>query len=802
MFIFIPMRPSLFSSYPFSSLFSIFKKAQALRSASFIPCLAFLSIFLAQGSSLVASTISLESLSLLKDSSGNELNNGLVLVGSFLSRPDTGVGGISSFFSSDLATTQASLSDTGKFSVFADGLVNQGGLQFVGKDYTANPNSPVTTTGAFVDFVRSDSVATTLQNQDLFVLIFNQSSIGTSTEMMMFRPFLDSQTGLRPGIPEGDQGSYVFSLEAPNISALFPELFFGTWADDGSPNAAGQGSLFTSALNKEFGITSTLSTTATNGSSFSYQITANNGPLTFEASNLPAGLSINATSGVISGIPNDTPGIYTVVLRSLGGTVTSTKSLSLTLTAPAGTPPVIVTTPSIVQLFAGVPYTNAYAINASNAATNPPIISYGASNLPTGLSVHTNTGIIYGTPTQLVTNRSVTIFANNGSVGSGQFQLTIAPPSVTYLPLTFTAGTASSSPVPVVTSGYSPTNYSANNLPNGLTIGSGGVIQGTPTVGGTATTSTITALDSNGVSSSSDLLITVNSLPPTINSANVYTIFNRSNATPYAITTVLTSTVVAPTRFFVSRGALPLGLSLNLTSGVISGTPLSGKGITTVGLKANNANTNGVAVPGGANGPEFDLSIRVDLNPPVFNQVLRKNCAAGFPLNANNNVLSATNDPESFSFTGAPSWLSIANDGKISGTPPTAGTWTIPVTIANTTLAGVRQSATSNVVITVSSGAPTAGSLGIRPGTFILNENLAVTYPPDGFFVAGRDLGSDASTSINILGLPPGVGFASLDDRRRGLLTGTPTRIGTYPCTVYTRNAKGFTRSSMTFEVR
>jgi hypothetical protein len=63
-------------------------------------------------------------------------------------------------------------------------------------------------------------------------------------------------------------------------------------------------------------------------------------------------------------------------------------------------------------------------------------------------------------------------------------------------------------------------------------------------------------------------------------------------------------------------------------------------------------------------------------------------------------------------------------------------------------------------------------------------------------------MGADSVTSLNILGLPPGVRFATYDDRRRGLLTGTPTAKGTYPCTVYVTNPKGFTRSTMTFVVQ
>ena len=752
-----------------------------------------------QSTPTIAATISLETLSRLKDSSGNDLNNGLVLVGSFLARPDTGgATAISTLFTGDLTTTRNNLTSGSYFTVFGEGSVLQGGVQFVGRDYTT---TPVTTqTDSFVDFVRTDSVATSLENQSLFLLIFNQSTIATSREMMIFRPYLDSDSGLRSGIPEGDQGNFTFSLEAPP-TGLLPELFFGTWSDDGKTDTAGLRGVFnTIEMDQVFGITSSSTASATNGSPFTYDIVANNGPISYSATGMPNGLQINTATGRISGIPNDRAGSYSIVLEAAGGTVKSSKTLTLTLAAVAGNAPVVVTTTNVVNLFAGVSYSNAYTIDATT--TNAPITSYGASNLPAGLSVNTNTGVISGKPTQLVTNQIILISAYNGATGYGQFTLTINSPTVAYPALTFTAGSSSNSPVPAVTPGYQPINFTASNLPTGLSINSNGVIQGTPTIGGTTSTCIITAVDANGVLSSVSQEITVNTLLPTIDSAPVYTIFNNADATPYIITTTLTPAVVPPSFFSVSRGSLPTGMSLDADTGVISGTPVSGKGITVVGVRANNEYADGSPVPGGGEGPEFELTIRVDVNPPVFNQALKKNCAAGFPLNANNNFLSTANEPETFSLTGAPSWLSIANNGKISGTPPKAGTWTIPVTIANTSLGGTRQPTTRNLTITAVSSVPTASSVKVRPGTFFQNVSLAVTYPSLGFFVTGRDMGSDSLTSINILGLPDGVIFANLDDRRRGLLTGTPIKKGKYPCTVYVTNPKGFTRSTVTFEVK
>jgi hypothetical protein len=776
------------------------------------------SMFAIFSSPLQGVTISLETLSLLYSSQNtNQITNGLVWVGSFDSnlgqtnqaaRPDTGANSIASIFSTNSSTTRSNL--TNSFTVFAEGAVLQGGVNFVGREYSSATNATTTTNGS-VNFIKSYDIAPTFTNTpSLFLLIFNEATVESATEMLIFRPGVNAISG--PNFPEGDDNLASISLEASPTGLTFFELFFGTWGETALENNPNFSGFFRSApLDQIFGITSSSTASATNGSPFSYQIVANNGPISYAATGMPAGLQIDTPTGLISGVPNDTARTYSIVLQSVGGTVTSTQTLTLTLSAAAGSPPVVVTTTNVVSLFAGVSYINAYTIVATNAATNPPITSYGASNLPTGLSVNTNTGVISGMPTQLVTNRIIPISAYNGATGSGQFTLTINSPTLSYPSLTFTAGSSSSSPVPTVTAGYSPTSFTASNLPTGLSINSSGVIQGSPTIGGTVSTSTITAVDASGVASSVSQVITVNTLRPTINSAPVYTILNRTNATPYVITTTLTSTVVAPSAFSVSSGSLPTGMSLNTSSGVISGTPTSGKGITVVGLRADNEFADGSPVPGGGKGPEFDLTIRVDLNPPVFTETLKKNYSAGFPLNNKSTallstdkltLLSTANDPETFSLSGAPSWLSIANDGKISGTPPSAGTWIIPVTIANTTLAGLRQSITSNLTITAVSSAATAASLGVRPGTFFLNQSLALTYPPAGFFVTGQDMGADSVTSVNILGLPPGVTFASLDDRRRGLLTGTPTAKGSYPCTVYVSNPKGFTRSTMTFVVQ
>ena len=71
-------------------------------------------------------------------------------------------------------------------------------------------------------------------------------------------------------------------------------------------------------------ITSTLTASATVGTPFTYQIVASNSPTSYSATGLPAGLSVNTSSGTITGTPS-AAAVTTVTIRAtnLGGTGTA-----------------------------------------------------------------------------------------------------------------------------------------------------------------------------------------------------------------------------------------------------------------------------------------------------------------------------------------------------------------------------------------------------------------------------------------------------------------------------------------------
>jgi hypothetical protein len=84
-------------------------------------------------------------------------------------------------------------------------------------------------------------------------------------------------------------------------------------------------------------ITSATSQTVARDQPLSYQITATNSPVSFGATPLPAGLSLNTTTGVISGSPTAS-GTVNTMLSATNGAATGTATLTWTILPPATLP--------------------------------------------------------------------------------------------------------------------------------------------------------------------------------------------------------------------------------------------------------------------------------------------------------------------------------------------------------------------------------------------------------------------------------------------------------------------------------
>lgn len=85
-------------------------------------------------------------------------------------------------------------------------------------------------------------------------------------------------------------------------------------------------------------ITSSLTASGTTGAAFSYFITASNNPTSYNATGLPSGLSVNTTTGEISGTPASS-GVTNVTISATNSYGSGSDTLQITITDPPATGP-------------------------------------------------------------------------------------------------------------------------------------------------------------------------------------------------------------------------------------------------------------------------------------------------------------------------------------------------------------------------------------------------------------------------------------------------------------------------------
>jgi hypothetical protein len=227
----------------------------------------------------------------------------------------------------------------------------------------------------------------------------------------------------------------------------------------------------------------------------------------------------------------------------------------------------------------------------------------------------------------------------------------------------------------------------------------------------------------------------------------------------YAVTTT-----EEPTSY--AANGLPLGLSINLKTGEISGTPTT-LGTFTITLSASNAEGT------------VDQTLTLTVMPPV--PVITSPAAIQATEGQSfTYTITAINEPTSFRATNLPEGLKLDRmTGEISGTPTTLGTSLVTLTASNA-------EATADQALTFIVYPKNPVITSADTDTATLGQSFSYTITTH-----------NAPTSYAAANLPPGLSLNAVT----GEISGKPTTVGTYTIMLSSSNDNGTGNQTLTLTV-
>jgi uncharacterized repeat protein (TIGR01451 family) len=491
------------------------------------------------------------------------------------------------------------------------------------------------------------------------------------------------------------------------------------------------------------------------GAAYTDTLTAAGGtaPYTWASTGtLPPGVLLNATTGVLSGTPT-TSGTYnfTVSATDANGQV-ATEATSVYV---APLPVISAVAPASATV--NTPYSAALGVNPG---TGPYVWSISTGSLPAGITLNSSTGVLSGTPTASGTSAfTVRVIDSYGNAATFATSLSVVSvPAMTYnAPPTAEVSTPYSDTL-TESGGTSPFTWTTTGtVPAWLTLSSAGVLSGTPpptAVG--SSTFTVVVTDVNGATASESTTVTVVAGPVLatvsppggeVGAAYSYAPSATGGTAPYTWSTT---------------GTLPAGVTINSTTGVLSGVP------TTAGTY------NFSVVVTDANGQTATQATSISV---VAGPVLATVPPGGEVGAAYTVTFGASGGASPYAYVvsagSVPAGLALSGAGVLSGTPSVAGTSSF--TVRATDAKG--QTAVDATSISVLAGPvlapalPPAGTIGTVFSYALTASGGTVPY----------------QWTVSAGSLPTGVSLNS----GSGVLSGTPSQAGTFPLTVEVTDADG-----------
>jgi thermitase len=298
-------------------------------------------------------------------------------------------------------------------------------------------------------------------------------------------------------------------------------------------------------------ITSSTSASGTVGSSFNYSITASGTPTSYNASSLPSGLSVNTSTGVISGTPSSA-GTFTSSISASNTAGTGSTSLRITI---AKATPAIISAPTASAITYGQTLASSTLSGGSASVVGNFAWTMPSANLNLGTS---SQGVIF-TPNDRTNYNTVT---TSVSVTVNQ----VTPLAITSDISAVSVNLGASFSHQITASG-SPTSFAAKGLPTGLKVDTKtGLMSGKPTKAGVFS-ATLQALKKGSTTTTATKVFTVVQAPTFTYAATI----NATKGKAFKVTPKIAG-YPAPT-FSILSGSLPPGMSLNASTAAITGIP-------------------------------------------------------------------------------------------------------------------------------------------------------------------------------------------------------------------------------------